>query len=79
MEPSKTISATSPDYLFIIEVNSTNLEKVNDTEDNKVILGLPLRVEVNLTIYGFVLLVNTVYTNIGLNLFSKQTPVIYCY
>jgi hypothetical protein len=55
MEPSKTISATSPDYLFIIEVNSTNVEKVNDTEDNKVVLGLPLRVEVNLTIYGFVL------------------------
>jgi hypothetical protein len=69
MEPSKTISATSPDYTFIIEVNSTNVEKVNDTEDNKVVLGLPLRVEVNLTIYGFVL-----------NFFPNQIYFyIYCY
>ncbi|CAG2110666.1 unnamed protein product, partial [Medioppia subpectinata] len=52
MEPSKQISATSPDYTFIIEVNSTNPERVNDTDDNRVILGIPLRVEVNLTIYG---------------------------
>ncbi len=61
MEPSKTMSATSLDYFFIIEVNSTNVEKVDDTEDNKVFVGIPFRVEVNLTIYGFVL-----------NLFPKQ-------
>ncbi len=61
MEPSKTMSATSLDYFFIIEVNSTNVEKVDDTEDNKVLVGIPFRVEVNLTIYGFVL-----------NLFPKQ-------
>ena len=52
MEPSKQISATSPDYLFIVGVNSTNTERANDTADNEVILGIPLKVEVNLTIYG---------------------------
>ena len=52
VEPSKHISATSPDYTFIVEVNSTNLERTNDTDDNKVIVGIALKVEVNLTIYG---------------------------
>lgn len=46
------MSAVTPDYTFIIKVNSTNAERGNDTEDNTVILGMPLRVEVNMTLFG---------------------------
>lgn len=52
MEPSKVVSSNSKDYTFIIEVNSTNTEGTNQMEDNKVVLGMRLDVQVELNIYG---------------------------
>ncbi|RWS01383.1 integrin alpha pat-2-like protein, partial [Dinothrombium tinctorium] len=50
--PSKNV-ATSPDFFFMIIVNSSNPENINDTEDNKIPLGVRVDVEINLSSYGY--------------------------
>lgn len=49
--PSKSLSA-SRDLKFILDVNSTNAERIETIYDNNMIIELPVRVEVNITIHG---------------------------
>lgn len=42
----------APDYTFIVSANSSNPEESKHMEDNEVVIGLPIRVEVNMTVAG---------------------------
>lgn len=53
LEPSSIVSA-APDFTFITKVNSSNPEEEKDMENNEVVIGLPIRVEVNMTLNGLV-------------------------
>ena len=41
-----------PDFTFIVNVNSSNPEEGMDTDNNEAVIGLPIRVEVNMTTTG---------------------------
>lgn len=51
LEPS-SISSAAPDFTFITTVNSSNPEDDATVETNKVVNGIPIRVEVNMTLNG---------------------------
>lgn len=51
LEPSSMLTA-APDYTFIVSANSSNPEEGKHMEDNEVVIGLPIRVEVNMTVAG---------------------------
>ena len=51
LEPSSMLTA-APDYTFIVTANSSNPEEGKNVEDNEVVIGLPIRVEVNMTVTG---------------------------
>ena len=57
LEPSSMLTA-APDYTFIVSANSSNPEEGKNVEDNEVVIGLPIRVEVNMTVTGYVLCFN---------------------
>ena len=54
LEPSSMGATAAPDFTFITRVNSSNPEDGADVEDNEVVIGIPIRVEVNMTVNGFV-------------------------
>lgn len=45
----------APDFTFITNVNSSNPEEGESMEDNEVVIGIPIRVEVNMSVNGYVL------------------------
>ncbi|KAI1304094.1 Integrin alpha-PS2 [Halotydeus destructor] len=51
LEPSSMTTA-APDFTFITTVNSSNPEEYPFNETNRVVTGIPIRVEVNLTLTG---------------------------
>ena len=51
LEPSQVITA-APDFTFITTVNSSNPEENDTMENNEVVIGIPIRVEVNMTSTG---------------------------
>ncbi|KAH9423941.1 hypothetical protein DERP_005526 [Dermatophagoides pteronyssinus] len=52
MEPAKINSATTPNYLFLMNVTSANIENENQLENNRYEIGIPLRVQADLNIFG---------------------------
>ncbi|KPM11081.1 integrin alpha-PS2-like protein, partial [Sarcoptes scabiei] len=52
MEPAKVISASTPNYLFLMNVSSANNESENALENNRYEIGIPLRVQTDLNIFG---------------------------
>ncbi|XP_046919114.2 integrin alpha-PS2-like [Dermatophagoides farinae] len=52
MEPAKINSATTPNYLFLMNVTSANSESDNALENNRYEIGIPLRVQADLNIFG---------------------------
>ena len=54
LEPSSIVTA-APDFTFITNVNSSNPEEGESMEDNEVVIGIPIRVEVNMSVNGYVL------------------------
>lgn len=56
LEPSSIGVTAAPDFTFITNVNSSNPEEGSAVENNEVVIGIPIRVEVNMTVNGFVFL-----------------------
>ena len=68
LEPS-SLSSVAPDFTFIATVNSSNPEEPDTFEkDNKVVIGLPIQVEVNMTLNGA--------SNPGLVIYNYTEPIV---
>lgn len=52
MEPARINSASTPNYLFLMNVTSANVENENALENNRFEIGIPLRVQTELNIFG---------------------------
>lgn len=52
MEPAKVNSATTPNYVFLMNVTSANSEDEGTLGNNQYEIGIPLRVEVELGTFG---------------------------
>ncbi|KAJ6225859.1 hypothetical protein RDWZM_004404 [Blomia tropicalis] len=52
MEPAKTNLASTPNYLFLMNVTSANAEDNSTLENNRYEIGIPLKVEVELGTFG---------------------------
>lgn len=52
MEPAKVNSASTPNYLFLMNVSSANAEDNSTLENNRYEIGIPLKVEVELSTFG---------------------------
>lgn len=52
MEPAKVNSATTPNYVFLMNVTSANSEEEGTLGNNQFEIGIPLRVEVELGTFG---------------------------
>lgn len=52
MEPAKVNSATTPNYVFLMNVTSANAEEEGTLGNNQFEIGIPLRVEVELGTFG---------------------------
>lgn len=52
MEPARVISATTPNYLFLMNVTSANAENNQTLNNNQYEIGIPLKVEVDLVTHG---------------------------
>lgn len=50
-EPARGVFS-APDFTFVANVNSTNAESERNIEDNQVAIGIPIRVQVDLTLSG---------------------------
>lgn len=52
MEPAKVNSASTPNYLFLMNVTSANGEENHTLANNQFQIGIPLRVQVDLSLHG---------------------------